>query len=85
LYVQEFHEAEDSVSFETVWLAGPVNGTKLDDSHIDLDVHGKIETARWFSESEVKDVKVFPKRLQGTFWANMEGFLQGEDPFLGVS
>lgn len=85
LYVQEFHENKDFISFETVWLAGPVDGTKLDELHVDRDVDGKVETAKWFSEDEMKEIKVFPKRLQDTFWDNLEKLLQDEDPFLGIS
>lgn len=85
LYVQEFHEAEDLISFETVWLASPVEGTKLDELHIDHDVDGKVEIAKWFSKDETKDIKVFPKRLQNTFWDNLERFLREEDLFLGIN
>ena len=85
LYVQEFHDAPGSISFETIWLAKPVNGTKLDKLHIDRDVNGKVEKAQWFSKGEVQTIKVFPERLQNTFWANIDKFLQNEDPFIGIS
>ncbi len=85
LYVQEFHDAQDSISFETVWLAEPTGDTKLDELHIDRDMDGKVETAKWFSEKELQTIKVFPKRLQDTFWKNIERFLKEEDPFIGVS
>ena len=85
LYAQEFHDAEDSISFETVWLAKPTGNTKLDEFHIDHDVDGKVEIAKWFSEKELQAVKIFPKRLQNTFWKNIERFLKEEDPFIGVS
>lgn len=85
LYVQEFHDMKDSISFETVWLAKPINQTRLDELHVDHDIDGKVEKARWFSKDEMKEVKVFPKRLQTTFWENLENFLQGEDPFIGIN
>ena len=85
IYIQEFHDTPDSVSFETVWLAEPSKGTKLDELHIDQDVDGKVEKARWFSKEEIQNKKVFPKRLQNTFWVNLDKLLVSEDPFIGVS
>ena len=85
LYVQEFHDTSDSISFETVWLAKPTEKVKLNELHIDHDVDGKVETAKWFSEKELQAVKIFPKRLQDTFWDNVGGFLKEEDPFIGVN
>ena len=84
LYVQEFHDAPDSVSFETIWLARSVSETKLDELHIDRDVDGKVEVAKWFSKDEMQAIKVFPQRLQNTFWQNIERFLEDENPFIGV-
>ncbi|MCH7883054.1 NUDIX domain-containing protein [Patescibacteria group bacterium] len=85
LYVQEFHEAPDSISFETIWLAKPTRETELNELHIDRDVDGKVEAAKWFSRGELENAKVFPKRLQNTFWENIDRFLQDENPFIGVS
>ena len=85
LYLQEFHDSADSISFETVWLAKPANETKLNELHIDQDVDGKVENAQWFSKDDVQNIKVFPKRLQNSFWDNVDKFVQDEDPFIGVS
>jgi len=60
-------------------------GTKLNELHVDQDVDGKVEKAKWFSKDEAKDINVFPKRLQNTFWENFDKFLQAEDPFIGIS
>lgn len=85
LYVQEFHDAVDSISFESIWLAVAEKGTKLDELHVDKDIHGKVETAKWFSRDEIFNIKVFPERLQNSFWEHLERFLTDEDPFIGVS
>ena len=82
LYVQEFHPDQDSVNLETIWLAEPTEGTKLNASHIDHDMNSQIETAQWFSKDELQDINVFPKRLQNTFWENISKFLEGENPFI---
>lgn len=85
LYLQEFHDTADSISFETVWLAKPSAETKLNELHIDQDVDGEVEKAQWFSKADVQNVKVYPRRLQNSFWENVDNFLQDEDPFIGVS
>lgn len=85
LYLQEFHDSTDSISFETVWLAKPDAETKLNELHLDQDVDGKVEKAQWFSKEDVQSIKVFPKRLQDSFWVNVDKFVQDEDPFIGVS
>ena len=85
LYVQEFHESADSIFFETFWLAYPVDGQSLNEAHIDLDPNGMVEAAKWYNKEELQDLKVFPKRLKNTFWDYVDSFLEGEDPFIGVS
>ncbi|MDO8600429.1 MAG: NUDIX domain-containing protein [bacterium] len=84
LYVQEFHEGLDTISFEIIWLANPIATATLNKLHIDQDVDGKVEKAEWFSEKELQDIKVFPERLRDTFWKNIEKFLKDEDPFIGI-
>jgi len=84
LYVQEFHDALDSISFEIFWLAEPITETTLDVAHVDADADGKVETVKWFSKGESGEVKVFPKRLQNSFWENAQNYQQDEDSFLGV-
>jgi len=83
LYVQEFHESADSIFFETFWLAYPSGDSEYDNNHVDLDPNGNVETARWFSREELKDLTVFPKRLKDSFWEQLP--LSGEDAFLGVN
>ena len=85
LYLQEFHATEDSIFFETFWLAVPKAGTEINENHMDLDPNGQVETGRWFSKEELQDLKVFPKRLKNTFWDNIDKFIIEEDPFIGVS
>ncbi len=81
IYLREFHDTQ-LVSFETYWIAKPMEDTKLNDLHIDTD--GSVETAKWFAQDELKNVKVFPERLQNTFWENIDTFLQNENPFIGI-
>ena len=85
LYLQEFHDSADSISFETVWLAKPATKTELSELHVDQDVDGKVEKAQWFSKDDIQNIKVFPRRLQNSFWDNVDKFMQDEDPFIGVS
>lgn len=85
LYVQEFHATPDTIFFETFWLAKPIGDANINELHIDLDPNGAVEKAQWFSQPELQDIKVFPKRLKNTFWENINGIIQAEDPFIGVS
>ena len=85
LYVQEFHESVETISFEMFWLAIPINEQKLNKNHIDLDPEGSVETAQWFNKKELQDLEVFPKRLKDTFWDNVDSSLIKEDPFIGVN
>lgn len=85
LYVQEFHSAPDSISFETIWLAMPTGETGLSELHTDHDIDGKVEVAKWFLRDELRGIKVFPERLKDTFWQNIDRFLRDENPFIGVS
>lgn len=85
LYLQEFHATPDTVFFETFWLAKPAGDVKINDLHIDLDPNGAVEKAQWFSQSELQEFKVFPKRLKNAFWENIGALTGSEDPFIGVS
>ncbi len=84
LYAQEFRVRDEEVNFETVWFALPAAGTVLDQTHVDQDVDGKVESAKWFSREELSDFTVYPQRLKDSFWTNLEKFLSDEDPFIGV-
>lgn len=84
LYLQEFHDSPNSISFETVWLAQPKTDSNINELHIDQDPDGQVEEARWFSREELKNVIVYPTRLQNTFWDNISRFLENEDSFIGV-
>lgn len=85
LYVQEFHATPDTIFFEIFWLAKPTENTTLNKLHVDADPNGVVEKAQWFSQSELQDLKVFPKRLKNTFWKNVNKSITDEDPFIGVS
>jgi ADP-ribose pyrophosphatase YjhB (NUDIX family) len=85
LYLQEFHATEDTIFFEVFWLAIPQEGERYNEEHIDLDPNGQVEEAKWFTQGELIELKVFPKRLKNTFWENIKTLLDTEDPFIGVS
>ncbi|OGD30270.1 hypothetical protein A2W39_01900 [Candidatus Azambacteria bacterium RIFCSPHIGHO2_01_46_10] len=85
IYVQEFHATADTIFFETFWLAKPTGDRSINELHIDLDPNGAVEKAQWFSQAELQDLKVFPKRLKNTFWENIGRIIKDEDPFIGVS
>lgn len=84
LYVQEYHDPNETVLFEAFWLAEPSHEQSLNENHVDLDPSGNVESAKWFNKEELQDLKVFPKRLKNTFWDNIESIIASEDPFLGV-
>lgn len=85
LYTQEFHVSEESITFETFWLAELSHEQSLNEKHIDLDPNGIVESAQWFGVEELQDLKVFPKQLKNTFWDNIKITLGSEDSFLGVN
>jgi 8-oxo-dGTP pyrophosphatase MutT (NUDIX family) len=85
IYLQEFHATPDTIFFETFWLAKPIGNTSINKLHIDLDPKGDVEKAQWFSQSELQNLKVFPKRLKNTFWENIDRIIKEEDPFIGIS
>jgi ADP-ribose pyrophosphatase YjhB (NUDIX family) len=87
LYVQEFHAKEgdeENICLEIFWLANLSHEQKLNKSHIDLDPEGSVEEAAWFSQEQLTDLKVFPKRLKNTFWSLVKK-PDDEDPFIGIS
>lgn len=67
LWLQEFHEGE-KIMFETFWLAkiSDINAQTITgaSSHIDEDPNGIVEEVRWFSETELQELTVFPERIK---------------------
>lgn len=68
VWVREFREeGKDKVYFETFWKAHLADdNTQTADTlhdHIDLDVNGAVEEARWFTDEELATIKVLPKRI----------------------
>lgn len=82
LYMQEFHESKQTISFEIFWLSELTHDQTLDDLHIDQN--GIVEAAKWFNQEQIQDVKVFPARLKNSFWNNLKQINNTEDPFVGV-
>ena len=86
LWLQEFHE-KDRIFFETFWLA-KVNDRNIQtidglSSHIDLDKNGMVEEARWYEESELKNLKIFPERVK-SFFSLIDHYKDSTDPFIGT-
>lgn len=83
LWVQEFREG-DNVYFETFWHGELAMANKQDDigleSHVDLDENGAVEEARWFTEADLIDMRVFPERAK-TFMSSIAKIQP--DPFIG--
>lgn len=85
LYAQEFHESDDMIFFETFWLAELAYEQSLSQAHIDHDSKGSVEQAQWFSQEDLKDLTIFPKRLKSSFWSTIDKqLLDAEDSFIGV-
>lgn len=85
LYVQEFHPTPDIIFFEVFWLAKLLPKQTLNKNHYDLDPLGQIESVRWFSKDELKNLNVFPRRLKNSFWNKIKKVENEEDPFIGIS
>ncbi len=85
LWTQEFHESSDKVFFETFWLARAAHNRSIKENHTDHDPTGNVEKAQWFGKEELVHLKVFPKRLKGSFWDDLIFLSIFEDPFIGVS
>lgn len=84
LYMQEFHEAPQTIFFETFWLAELARNQTLNNMHIDQN--GIVQTAKWFNQGQIQDIKVFPERLKSSFWHELEHNISViEDPFIGVT
>ena len=86
LWLQEFHE-DEKIFFETFWLAKVSSAnTQTNESmsqHIDHDPNGAVEEARWFSEADLKDLKVFPERVK-SFQTLINEQSKTTDPFIGT-
>lgn len=83
LWLQEFH-TEGKIFFETFWLAS-IDAVQEDglESHVDLDPNGVVEEARWFTQDELTDLKVFPVRVK-LYRDYIEKQSVIEDPFIGT-
>ena len=64
LCIREFRE-ESKTSLELFWLAelSKENTQTIDalNKHIDVDVNGSVEEAKWHDLSSVNDLKILPK------------------------
>jgi ADP-ribose pyrophosphatase YjhB (NUDIX family) len=86
LWLQEFH-TEGKIFFETFWLAKlDTSNTQSKDQlaqHIDLDPSGMVEEARWYTQDELSNLKVFPKRIK-TYQDYIKKQAAIPNPFIGT-
>ncbi len=86
LWLQEFHKAHQ-VFFETFWLASISESNNQTSetlrSHIDHDPEGMVEEARWYSESELTHLIVYPERVK-RFSQYITNQADDTDPFIGT-
>lgn len=86
LWLQEFHQAHQ-IFFETFWLAYiSASNTQSEGmlrQHIDLDPQGIVEEARWHTEEEMAELKVYPARVKN-FSKHLADQNKIENPFLGI-
>lgn len=85
LYVQEFHESDDMIFFETFWLAELAYEQSLNQTHTNRDLKGSVEQAQWFSQENIENLIIFPKRLKNSFWKIIDNVLNTEDPFIDIA
>ncbi len=67
--VQEYREGSNMHNIEFFWLATPLNVYNPD--HKDTDPNGQVAEARWFNQSELQRITVFPEYLKDRFWEEM--------------
>jgi ADP-ribose pyrophosphatase YjhB (NUDIX family) len=86
LWLQEFHEGEKTF-FETFWLSKiSDSNTQTDElmaQHIDQDPDGAVEEARWYTQDELKELKVFPERIK-SYATLIEEQTHITNPFIGI-
>ncbi len=86
LWLQEFHEGE-KIFFETFWLSKISSDNTQTESdvikHIDQDPDGAVEEAKWYTQDEIQDLTVFPKRVK-SFATLIEEQKDTTDPFIGT-
>lgn len=88
LWLQEFHESDQSIFFETFWLTR-LDGTQQQPTdeeikhHIDLDPNGAVEELRWYTQDSLTNITVFPKRIK-QYQQLIKEQLNTTDPFIGI-
>ncbi len=85
LWLQEFH-VEGKIFFETFWLSRLDQSNEQSsnsDKHIDLDPDGMVEEAKWYTQSELANLKVFPERVK-QYQNYIEKQTDIDNPFIGT-
>ncbi len=81
LYVQTLYlQEQNRIVLEQFWFAEPSGSTILPQGHVDH--FGVVEEARWFKQSDIQAVVVYPKAIQ-QFWDIVSGVRQDANKYLG--
>lgn len=80
LYAQQFQSDAETQYFEVFWLARPLGSLRHVPGHVDH--HGAVAESRWFQQTDLSDLKVFPQRLKDEFWLWLDRMADLPDPFI---
>ena len=89
VWVDEFiDQKKGTANTEIFWAAhldDASNGQTPEhlETHKDADVNGEVETARWFGSSALKNMKVFPAKLQLIDIGDVLNLAQKNNTYLG--
>lgn len=86
LWLQKLHEV-DKISFETFWYATITDINNQTEngllSHIDHNQDDATEEAKWFTQSELNNLAIYPTRVTD-FVEILRLAPTAKDPFLGI-
>lgn len=84
LYLREYHDSPEAIFFESFWLASVRDSAVLNKDHVDLDINGSVEEARWFTREDLAKLKVYPDIFKTAFWDDIGSIVVGNDRFIGA-
>lgn len=82
LFTQSLYiKNQDSTWLEFFWLGHPTDSVAIPQSHIDQ--FGVVEEARWFQQSELEGIVVYPEIIRHSVWNIISTVQQEQDRYLG--
>lgn len=82
LYTQTLYiKKQDNIQLEQFWLAEPFGDTKVSQEH--TDKFGIVDEARWFCQTEMQTITVYPEILKNKFWCAVSGFVKEQNRYIG--